>query len=117
MAAPDDAKLDLIAGLQQLPMRHRWLRWAVLAASLAFSAASTYYFRIQVQQEARSRFETVAIGVANDVQSRIRAYGDVLYALRGLFDSSNEVTRDEFHQFAQAISLRSEEHTSELQSH
>ena len=105
MAAPDDAKLDLIAGLQQLPMRHRWLRWAVLAASLAFSAASTYYFRIQVQQEARSRFETVAIGVANDVQSRIRAYGDVLYALRGLFDSSNEVTRDEFHQFAQALSL------------
>src|SRR2546428_2911047 len=105
MAAPDDAKLDLIAGLQQLPMRHRWLRWAVLAASLAFSAASTYYFRIQVQQEARSRFETVAIGVANDVLSRIRAYGDVLYALRGLFDSSDEVTRDEFHQFAQALSL------------
>src|SRR6267154_4302633 len=100
-----DAKVDLIARLQQLPMRHRWLRWAVLAASLAFSAASTYYFSIQVRQEARSRFETVAIGVANDVQSRIRAYGDVLYALRGLFDSSDEVTRDEFHQFAQALSL------------
>jgi diguanylate cyclase (GGDEF)-like protein len=105
MAAPDNVKPDLIAGLQQLPMRHRWLRWAVLAGSLAFSAASTYYFRAQVKQEARSRFETVAIGVANDVQSRIRAYGDVLYAIRGLFDSSNEVTRDEFHQFAQAISL------------
>jgi len=105
MAAPVEAKLDLIARLQQLPMHHRWLRWAVLAASLAFSAASTYYFSIQVRQEARSRFETVAIGVANDVQSRIRAYGDVLYALRGLFDSSDEVTRDEFHQFAQALSL------------
>src|SRR5439155_466038 len=39
------------------------------------------------------------------VQSRIRAYGDVLYAMRGLFDSSTEVTRDEFHQFAQALSL------------
>ncbi len=100
-----DAKPDLIARLQQLPMRHRWLRWAVLAASLAFSAASAYYFRAQVKQEARSRFETVAIGVANDVQSRIRAYGDVLYAIRGLFDSSNNVTRDEFHQFAQALSL------------
>src|SRR5260370_20207799 len=100
-----DANPDLIARLQQLPMRHRWLRWAVLAASLAFSAASAYYFRAQVKQEARSRFETVAIGVANDVQSRIRAYGDVLYAIRGLFDSSNGVTRDEFHQFAQALSL------------
>src|SRR5438552_3869200 len=105
MAAPDEAKLDLIARLQQLPMHYRWLRWAVLAASLAFSAASTYYFGIQVRQEAHSRFGTVAIGVANDVQSRIRAYGDVLYAIRGLFDSSDNVTRDEFHQFAQALSL------------
>src|SRR2546422_269152 len=105
MAAPDDAKRDLIARLEQLPMRHRWLRWAVLAASLAFSAGSTYYFSIQVRQEAHSRSETVAVGVANDVQSRIRAYGDVLFALRGLFDSSKEVTRDEFHQFAQALSL------------
>src|SRR5712664_10085 len=105
MAAPDDAKLDPIARLQQLPMRHRWLRWAVLAASLAFSAASTYYFSIQVRQEARSSVETVAVGVANDVQSRIRAYGDVLFALRGLFDSSDKVTRDEFHRFAQALSL------------
>src|SRR6267154_2604444 len=105
MTAPDDAKLDLIAGLRQLPMRHRWLRWAVLAASLAFSAASTYYFSIQVRQEARSRFATVAAGVANDVQSRIRAYGDVLYAIRGLLDSSDRVNRDEFHRFAQALSL------------
>ena len=39
------------------------------------------------------------------MHSRIRAYGDVLFALRGLFDSSTEVTRDEFHQFAQALSL------------
>src|SRR5438046_2430135 len=105
MAAPDDSKLDPIARLQQLPMRHRWLRWAVLAGSLAFSAASTVYFSVQVRQEAHSRFETVAVGVARDVQSRIRAYGDVLYAIRGLFDSSKEVTRDEFHQFAQALSL------------
>src|SRR6266581_1313248 len=105
VAAFDDAKLDPIARLQQLPMRHRWLRWAVLGLSLAFSAVSTYYFGIEVRQEARSRFETVGIGVANDVQSRIRAYGDVLYALRGLFDASDKVTRDDFHQFAQALSL------------
>src|SRR5256885_8738900 len=105
MAAPDYANRVLIAWRQQLPMGDRWLRWAVLAASLAFSAASTYYFSVQVRQEAHSRFETVAVGVANDVNSRIRAYGDVLYALRGLFDSSAEVTRDEFRQFAQALSL------------
>jgi CHASE1-domain containing sensor protein len=86
MAAPDDAKRDLIARLQQLPMRHRWLRWAVLAASLAFSAASTYYFSTQVRQEARSRFETIAIGAANNVQSQIRAYGGMLYGRPLSFD-------------------------------
>ncbi len=47
----------------------------------------------------------MAIGVTHDVESRIRAYGDVLFALRGLFDASDKVTRDEFHQFAQALSL------------
>jgi diguanylate cyclase (GGDEF)-like protein len=103
--APDGAKRDLIARLQQLPMRHRWLRWAVLAWSLGFSAAIAYYFSTQVQHEARSRFETVAIGIANDVQSRIRAYGDVLYSLRGLFDASDKVSRDDFHRFAEALSM------------
>jgi diguanylate cyclase (GGDEF)-like protein len=105
VVSPDDAKRDLIARLQQLPMQHRWLRWAVLATSLAFSGAIAYYFSTQVRQDAHSKFETVAIGVANDVQSRIRAYGDVLYAIRGLFDASSEVSRDDFHQFAQALSL------------
>src|SRR5207247_10802642 len=98
MAAPDDAKLDLIAALQQLSMRHRWLRWAVFAASLAFSAGSTYYFSVQVRQDAHSTFETAAVGDANDAQSRIRGYGDMLVARHGLFDSSKEVTRDEFHE-------------------
>src|SRR6266480_4593817 len=72
MAAPDDEKLDLIARLQQLPMRHRWLRWAVLAGSLAFSAASTVYFSLQGRQEAHSRIETAAVRGARDGQSRVR---------------------------------------------
>src|SRR2546429_9892431 len=109
MGPSDDSKLDLIARLQQLPMHHRWLRWTVLAGSLAFSAASTYYFGAQVRQEAHSRFETVAVGVAYGGNSRIRAYGDVLYALLGLFDSLQGVTRDEFPQFTQSLALRERE--------
>ena len=100
-----EAERDLIARPQPLPMRYHWLRWSVVAASLAFSAGSTYYFSIEVGQEASSKFETLAIGMANDVASRVRAYGDVLYALRGLFDASAGVSRDDFHRFAQAQSL------------
>ena len=105
MDAVTNEKRTAIARLRQLPMRHSWLRWAVLAASLAFSAGSTYYFSVEVQQEAHSSAQTTAVGVASDLQSRIRAYGDVLFALRGLFDASDPVTRDDFHKFAQALSL------------
>jgi diguanylate cyclase (GGDEF)-like protein len=105
MAAPDDAKLDLIARLQQLPMRHRWLRWAVLGLSLGFAAGITYLVYFEVKQGSRSAFRANAVDVAGDIQARIHAYGDVLFALRGLFDASEKVTRDEFHRFAEALSL------------
>ena len=83
MAAPDDAKRDLIARLEQLPLRYGWLRWAVLGLSLAFAAGSSYFFYLGIQEEARSRFERIAIGVSHGMDSRIRAYEDVLYAKIG----------------------------------
>jgi diguanylate cyclase (GGDEF)-like protein len=105
MAAPDNAKPDLIARLQQLPMRHPWLRWAVLGLSLGFAAGITYLVYFEVKQGSRSAFRAAAVEVAGDIEARIKTYGDVLFALRGLFDASEKVTRDEFHRFAEALSL------------
>src|SRR6185436_17665243 len=99
----DSGGNPLITRLQQLPMRHGWLRWAVLGAGLVFGAASAYYFYLQARDEASAEFRTVAIGAAHSLDTRIRANGDVLFALRGLFAASNKVTRDDFHEFAQAI--------------
>src|ERR1700739_1236235 len=99
----DSIRPDLISRLQQLPMRHRWLRWAALAVGLGFSAGVTYYFHREVQQEAQSRVQAEAVAMADAVESRIRAYSDVLFALRGLFNASDNVTRDDFHQFAEAL--------------
>jgi len=87
-----DAKPDLIARLQQLPMPPS-------LAALGGARGEPRVLRRQppITQHpgaAGSTLEVrdIAIGVANDVQSRVRAYGDVLYAIRGLFDSSNNVT-------------------------
>jgi len=94
MTARDDAKLDLIARLQQL----RCAIGGCAGPSSRRARASRSPLPAPITSASRcgrkhgSRFGTVAIGVANDVQSRIRAYGDVLYAIRGLFDSSNNVT-------------------------
>jgi diguanylate cyclase (GGDEF)-like protein len=96
---------DAITRLQQLPMRRRWARWAVLAFSLAFAAGSSYFFYVEIQQEARARFGRIAIGINHDLDSRIRAYGDVLYAMRGLFDAADRVSREDFHEFAEALAL------------
>ena len=90
---------------QQLLVRHRWLRWALLALSLAFAAASSYFFHIGVREEARARFGRIASGVNHNLDSRIRAYEDVLYAMRGLFDAADGVTREDFHEFAEALGL------------
>ncbi len=92
--------------LQRMRVRYRWMRWAVLACGLAFAAGSTYFFHAQVLEETRARFAIHAIGVSRDLESRFRAYEDVLYALRGLFDAAEQVRREDFHEFAEALALQ-----------
>lgn len=86
-------------------MRHRWLRWALLALGVAFSVGGAYVYKQELARETSAKFRAMAIDKASDVDSRVRAYTDVLYALRGLFDASAVVTRDDFHKFAEALAL------------
>jgi len=93
------------SALLELPLRHRWLRWAALAAGIALSFGAADLFHRQIHDEAAATFHATAIDKASAIDMRIRAYTDVLYALRGLFDASGKVTRDDFHQFAESLSL------------
>jgi diguanylate cyclase (GGDEF)-like protein len=95
----------LLARLQELPARHGWLRWAVLGLGLAFSLGGAYLYDAELGRTAGYRFQVLALDKANEIDLRVRAYGDVLYALRGLFDASDKVTHDEFNRFANALSL------------
>ena len=104
--ATGDAPHSLIGKLQLLPARHPWLRWAVLAFGVAFATGNAaYLYYVDVVEEARSHFAHTALGVSNDLGSRMRAYEDVLYAMRGLFDGFEGVTREDFHEFAEALAL------------
>ena len=91
--------------LTELPMRYRWLRWAVLAFGTTLSLGGTYLYKLEVEQTARVRFHSTAADLAGEIDLRVRAYADVLFALRGLFDASARVTRVDFHRFAEAFSL------------
>src|SRR5690349_21771199 len=95
----------LIARAHELPMRYRSLRWVVLALGVGCALGSAWLYDAEIRRAARLRFEVLAVDKANDVELRVRAYADVLYALRGLFDASDRVTREDFRQFAEALSV------------
>lgn len=103
--APAGLRHRLAAAAHELPLRHRSLRWAVLALGVAASAWGAWVYDSKIEREARLRLEVIALDKANDIELRLRAYADVLYAMRGLFDASREVTREDFRRFAGALSL------------
>jgi diguanylate cyclase (GGDEF)-like protein len=94
-----------LARAHELPLRYASLRWAVLGLGIAVSLGSAYYLDSELANEAHANFQASAVAKANDVELRVKAYSDVLYALRGLFDASKNVTRDDFHEFAAALQL------------
>ncbi|MDB5808399.1 MAG: hypothetical protein JWN94_521 [Betaproteobacteria bacterium] len=90
---------------RETPLPYGWLRWWALALSVVASLGGWYFYEGQVRKKAQAEFHASAIGKTNEIDLRTHAYADVLYALRGLFDASAAVTRDDFHRFAAAISL------------
>lgn len=82
------------------------LRWPLLIAGVLLCLGGAYLGREEIRRDAHEHFRGEAIDKVREIELRLRAYSDVLYALRGLLDSSPAVTRENFHQFAQALSLR-----------
>src|SRR6185369_6339405 len=61
--------------------------------------------RDRVESEARLRFENDAADAARKIEDRVRSYADVLYSVRGLFDSDAKVTRRQFHDYVASLNL------------
>src|SRR5690606_24134671 len=58
-----------------------------------------------MQEDARRHFvDEVAVPV-HDLQARLQAYGDLLFAVRGLFQFSGDVSRDQFRRFVQSLAI------------
>ena len=94
-----------MTSLHSLPVRYPWLAWAVLAAGLAASAAAYLFVHGERELEARAAFAQYAGDAADGVELRMRAYGDLLYALRGLFGASSDVSRAEFRRFISGFGI------------
>jgi diguanylate cyclase (GGDEF)-like protein/PAS domain S-box-containing protein len=84
---------------------HPWTGFAVLAIGIVLSAAAAYWTAKQVEREVRLKFESAVAGAREAVDSRIRAYSDVLLGVRGLFIASESISRAEFRDYIYSLAL------------
>lgn len=86
-------------------LQHEATAWVVLGVSvvmtlLAWDVSSQY-----LGQEARQRFDKSVQRAKLDIQKRMEGYQEVLRASAGLYNSSDFVTRQEWHVFVKDLKL------------
>ena len=84
---------------------HATTALVVLAIGIVLSAAAAYWTANQVAHEARLKFEGAVSDAQDAIASRIRAYADILFGIRGLFIASNSVSRSEFRDYIDSLEL------------
>jgi len=84
------------------PVSQKLLRPGVLAGvtlSVCLAITGVLYrgAGLDAQQDAQTEFDTRVRELINSIDRRMQTYVQVLYGVQGLYASSEQVTRDEFH--------------------
>src|SRR3954469_24013595 len=82
------------------------LPWLVLAIGIPASFFLQTYVQRSIENVARLRFEREANDAKGIIEGRLRSYGDVLYALRALFATDDDIDRLQFNRFVQSLDLK-----------
>jgi CHASE1-domain containing sensor protein len=77
--------------------------WFVLLAGIPSSIYLFTFARDSVEHVAQSQFEREARYVHRDIDDQIRAYTEMLYALRAVFSHDGAVDRLRFHRFVDSL--------------
>ena len=93
-------------GAMRRASRSTVLPWLALAVLIPASFVLFTFFQNSVDNVARLRFEREANDVNANIDSRLRSYGDVLYALRALFAAEDPVDRLRFNRFVESLDLK-----------
>src|SRR6266850_413772 len=90
----------------RLIFRSTLLPWLVLASGIPASFFLFTLIQDSVENIARLRFEREAKDANSIIESRLRSYNDVLYALRAVFASEEPIDRLRFHRFVESLDLK-----------
>jgi PAS domain S-box-containing protein len=78
----------------------------VLVAALSLTVAAWHFISADTERRAQERFEQVAAGIANRIGERMEAYELVLEGGSGLFEASASVSKGQWHDYVEALSLQ-----------
>lgn len=84
---------------------YRLLPWAALAGFVALSLAAWYATLDRRAAVRRDDFDRLVEQVAHAIEQRLWMYTDVEYGGVGLFHASDDVSRDEFHDYALSLEI------------
>ncbi len=82
-----------------------WIAWLLLQAGVVASVIVTALVVREAQTTQRMALENAADEIVDAVESRMRAYVEVIYAARGLFVGAASVTPAEFERFIHSLEL------------
>ncbi len=94
-------ELSALGGRLPLP----WLPWLVLALGLGATAAFWLHARYELAHQLEQEFQLMIHKIPYGIEYRLKSHVQVLRGVVGLFDAKDSVTRQEFHDYIQALHL------------
>ncbi len=93
------------------PAYHRWF-WPLLVwlLSLAVTGFLWHLYSLDARQQLRADFEHEAANIKAQIEGQINIHAMMLKSFVGLFNASDVVTRQDFHEFFDSLNLKQDAH-------
>ena len=102
-----DRKVAHLGDKAPRSLRTVWLIPAlILLIGMGLSVIASQSVRGETRRDTQMRFDTAAANATVQVERRFAAYFEVLSGLRALFDTVDNVSREDFQRYAQALALK-----------
>lgn len=102
MALPKPSSRGLKLWVRLAPL----LPWLVLGASMLVTLQLWHNARQQAERDLGREFNARVLDSSRRIEQRMLDYEQVLESVRGLFAASEDVKRDEFHAFVDALKIQ-----------
>ena len=88
-----------------LQTQRRWSPYLVLVASLILTGICAYYVSYRADSQDTFRFDNQVSIITSTIENRLNTYIALLLGGRGFFNATSDITREQFHGYAEGLNL------------